>query len=111
MTYVTKIILCAANPRSRAKLEIERYLTQGFIRNKIVDGRDRLPYSSNLRNLRNLRFQLRALGSKFLSRHKKPTGSIEKNSFHGFRPLGQKCATIESKPSTEPARVGRSRAF
>ena len=46
MTYVTKIIFCAANPRSRAKLEIERYLTQGFIRNKIVDGRDRLPYSS-----------------------------------------------------------------
>ena len=39
--------------------EVKRYLKQGFIRNKIVDGRDRLPYSSNLRNLRNLRFQLR----------------------------------------------------
>src|SRR5271165_4944595 len=35
--------------------------TLGFIRNKIVDGRDRLPYSSNLRNLRNLRFQIRNL--------------------------------------------------
>ena len=30
---------------------------------QIVDGRDRLPYSSNLRNLRNLRFQIRNLGS------------------------------------------------
>src|SRR5271165_282478 len=37
-------------------------MMQGFIRNKIVDGRDRLPYSSNLRNLRNLRFQIRNLG-------------------------------------------------
>ena len=39
---------------------------QGFIRNKIVDGRDRLPYSSNLRNLRNLRFisYPRLLGQK-----------------------------------------------
>src|SRR5271165_867233 len=49
-------------------------LTQGFIRNKIVDGRDLLPYSSNLRNLRNLRFQIRNSG-RFPRKRNKPNGA------------------------------------
>gem|GEM_PF-3646685 len=50
-----------------------RYRPQEFIRNKNVVGRDRLPFFSNLRNLRNLRF------TSYLFSYREPWRELDKN--------------------------------